>query len=212
MPQGTRQTLLLTLAALLAGCPGSLPERDLSSTTGDMALGFLGGPCFGDNTCISGLDCSNGGCVNSSSSQEGGTTTPDGPQVETSTPTPDITPPTTDKTPPTPDQKITANGVFGSSCSAGATCSSGFTCIIIGSASSKGYCTKTCTATSKPCTGGPSGTQPYCILKGGDGKYYCVFLCKWGTGSAAVTAPCPKDLTCGTSENPPKSGQYICLP
>lgn len=210
---GIRRTLLMTVAALLAGCPGSLPGGDLGGTAGDMALGSLGGPCFSDSTCYSGLDCSNGVCIKSSSSQELGTTdadSGDGPHVETSIP--DTTPPTPDLTPPTPDQKITASGTFGSSCAAGSICSASFSCVFLGAGATKGYCTKTCASMQKPCTGGPSGTQPYCILKDQNNKYYCVFLCKWGTGSAAVTAPCPKDLTCSTSENPPKSGQYVCMP
>lgn len=207
---------LLALAVLLAGCPGSLPVMgdNGGSSTGDMAIGSLGGPCFSDNTCYAGYTCSNGVCIQSSS-QEGGNPqadSGDGPHTETSTPQPDLTPPTPDL-PPTPDQKITANGTFGSICSATAYCSASYSCVVIGAGASKGFCTKTCPTMTQQCTGGPSGTQPYCILKNSStSKYYCVFLCKWGTGSSTSTAACPKDLTCDTSQNPPGSGQYVCIP
>ncbi len=211
MPLHIRWTLLFALVALLAACPGELPGGDYGGTSGgDMAIGSLGGPCFSDNTCYSGLVCSSGVCIKSSGTQEQGTY-PDGPRPETTTPQPDTTPPTPDL-PPTPDQKITATGTFGSSCSAKKTCSGSFLCVILGSASTKGYCTKTCATMSKACSGGSSGTKPYCILKDQKGKYYCVFLCKWGKGSSAVKAPCPKDLTCASTENPPGSGQYVCMP
>lgn len=213
MHQGIRPTLLLALAALLAGCPGSLPGGDLGAAAADISPGSLGGPCFSDNTCYSGLACSSGVCIQSSSSEWGTSSADgDGPRAETSTPTPDQAPPTPDQTPPKPDQKIVTKGGFGSGCTAAAGCSASLVCVLFGTGATKGYCTKTCSAMRKPCSGGASGEAPYCLFKDSSGKYYCVFICKWGTGSSVQTASCPKDLTCSTSQNPPKSGQYICMP
>ena len=156
MHQGIRPTLFLALAALLAGCPGSLPGGDLGAAAADISPGSLGGPCFSDNTCYSGLACSSGVCIQSSSS-ELGTSYPDGPRTETSTPTPDTAPPTPDLTPPKPDQKIVTKGGFGSSCKTATNCSAGMVCVMFGSGATKGYCTKTCTAMLKKCSGGGTG-------------------------------------------------------
>lgn len=204
----TRPAAILALTALLAGCPGDLPSRDFSASGGDMAVGSSGGPCYSGGSCNSGLTCTSGVCVPSSGAewnpQADGTT----PQNEAAPPQPDLPPPTPDLPPPAPDQKITATGTFGDTCTATKICTAKYLCVFLGASSTKGFCTQSCPTQAKACSGGSTGTMPYCILKDSKNNYYCVFLCKWQGGKAS----CPKQLTCSPTANPPGSGQHVCVP
>lgn len=216
MPARSRKTWSMALAALvvavlpcvLAGCPGQLPERgdQGSGGGGDLMPGNAGGPCFADNTCYSGLSCSNGVCVSTGSPDWGGST-PDGLVTDGSTLTPDSYVAVPDMPPWTPDKQVTTSGGFGAKCHSASPCAAGLTCVAIGQSAAAGFCTKTCPASAKTCSGGPAGTQPACILSDKKGNHYCVFICKTGTASY----PCPKTLTCSTSANPPGSGQHVCI-
>lgn len=103
-----------------------------------------------------------------------------------------------------------ATAGFGKKCdpSKSGVCATGLECVALASSTSKmGWCTKTCTgsASPKPCAGGPTGTNPYCLLSDqAKTKYWCAFVCKAGTS----TWPCPTDLKCGT----PTNNQAICEP
>ena len=105
-----------------------------------------------------------------------------------------------------------ATAGFGNSCSKSAPCKTGLTCAVTQSGATKGFCTKACTSKGGPCSGSPTGTESYCILSDGKGKYYCSFLCKYKASGTPKTVNCPTGLTCGTKESPAGSGQYACVP
>jgi hypothetical protein len=107
------------------------------------------------------------------------------------------------------DQGSTTGGSLGAKCNQNNPCSSGLMCAALSQGASFGFCTKKCTGQGQPCTGGPSGTAPYCALSDGKGNLYCVFICKISQSGQSKTWPCPKDLTCG---KPDKNGTAICKP
>lgn len=110
----------------------------------------------------------------------------------------------TDTAPPKP-------GEFGDTCAKKADCKTNMTCAITQKGATKGFCSKTCTTATQPCTGSPTGTKSFCLLSAGS-LNYCVFLCKYKESNVAKTAPCPPQLTCGTTDDPVGSGQYQCIP
>ena len=84
-------------------------------------------------------------------------------------------------------------GDFGGLCDTHTKCASSLLCVLF-SASTTGYCTKTCTNLQGPCSGAPSGTVASCSLQlqtPSGLKYICGFDC----GSAK----CPTGMTCETS-------------
>jgi hypothetical protein len=102
---------------------------------------------------------------------------------------------------------------YGSPCTVGddTTCQDGLLCLQGPSGGTVGFCTKTCPSTSSAsCPGTPPGTAAYCVVTNVDtqGDKGCAFVCKEGPS----TYPCPGALKCETSEDPPGSGQYLCLP
>jgi hypothetical protein len=94
-------------------------------------------------------------------------------------------------------------GLFGALCTS--SCGLTLTCIKPGTGS--GFCTKTCSQPGQPCSGAPAGTGAFCVMQVGS-TYYCGFLCKTSTQSWN----CPTQLKCDTTDNPPGSGNYYCLP
>lgn len=100
---------------------------------------------------------------------------------------------------------------FGKVCNQTTPCDTGYSCILLSSGATAGVCTKTCDNFNPPglCTGAPTGTVAACVLGDTGGTaHYCAFICKSSQGEN----PCPSELTCGTTENPPSSGQYFCEP
>ena len=102
---------------------------------------------------------------------------------------------------------------FGEACTVGddATCAAGLLCLEGPSSGAVGFCTKTCPKTSSAaCPGAPTGTAAYCLVTDANtnGDKGCAFVCRQGT----KTYSCPGDLKCQTTEEPPGSGQYLCLP
>ena len=95
---------------------------------------------------------------------------------------------------------------FGAVCDQSTKCLAGLECVTVGSGAKKGFCTKTCIGSGKPCSGGATGTAPYCVLTDSTkSKYWCAFMCKAST----QTWLCPTALKCGT---PDTNGQAICMP
>ncbi len=87
-------------------------------------------------------------------------------------------------------------------------CSDGLACIdVANSSAGKGLCTKKCPTLGGPCDGAPVGTEAGCILSS-NGTHFCAFLCT----IPDHTFPCPASTTCATADDPPGSGQRICLP
>jgi len=107
---------------------------------------------------------------------------------------------------PPADQGGPGTGHFGDRCDEKLACSVGLLCVSMGGA--HGFCSTSCPKPGEICKGATAGTVAVCLLKASGGKYYCAFLCKTATASW----PCPKDLTCSTTANPPGSKQYICIP
>jgi hypothetical protein len=104
-------------------------------------------------------------------------------------------------------------GAWGEPCTVGndATCATGLFCLQGPSGGSVGFCTKTCPATSSTqCSGTPQGTAAFCVVTDVDnqGDKGCAFACRIG----AQTWPCPGELKCETADDPPDSGQRLCLP
>jgi hypothetical protein len=94
---------------------------------------------------------------------------------------------------------------WGESCSATQVCPTGFVCVAYGG---KSFCTQNCTTAGTKCSGTPAGTYAACLIKMSDGTRACAFVCKSKTG----TFTCPGAMTCSSTEDPPASGQYPCLP
>jgi hypothetical protein len=105
-----------------------------------------------------------------------------------------------------------ARAGYGEPCElADAGCADGLFCLEGPSGGSVGFCTKTCPSTSSAaCPGAPAGTAAYCVVTDVDpqGDKGCAFLCRVGS----QTYTCPGALKCQTTEDPPGSGQYLCLP
>jgi hypothetical protein len=122
---------------------------------------------------------------------------------------------------PQADKKITpttdgpATGGWGDKCDK--TCPGGsFTCVPVMTGTTAGFCTKECPLADegKQCAGAAGGQFAGCIIPAdaAKSKLYCGFICqtKDNTGKV-VTFACPSQLTCG-DENPPGSGQKVCVP
>jgi hypothetical protein len=60
------------------------------------------------------------------------------------------------------------------------------------------------------CPGAPPGTAAFCIVTNAtsSGEGGCGFVC----AAHGMTYACPAGLTCQTDEDPPGSGQRLCLP
>jgi hypothetical protein len=104
-------------------------------------------------------------------------------------------------------------GSFGQPCQVDqpTSCQSGLFCLQGPNGGNNGFCSKTCPPNSgAACPGAPAGTAAYCVVTDVDlqGDKGCAFVCKEGT----ETYTCPGTLTCQTTEDPPGSGQYLCLP
>ena len=135
-----------------------------------------------------------------------GTKPPDNGQP----PPPDqfVPPPDQYKPPPPPDMKPPLGG-FGAKCNTSMPCSTAFQCTTVGATATDGFCTKKCYTSGSTCTGMPTGTMAYCLLSNpAKTEYYCAFLCKL----SIQTWACPATLKCDPVENPPGSGQFVCLP
>jgi len=88
-------------------------------------------------------------------------------------------------------------------------CDDGLLCI--SPAGNDGFCSKNCEVSGRICPSAPEGTTAYCIVgeEGTpNGMKACAFLCAGGGGEFA----CPGTLTCASTEEPPGSGQRLCLP
>jgi hypothetical protein len=104
-------------------------------------------------------------------------------------------------------------GSFGQPCQVDqpTSCQSGLFCLQGPNGGNDGFCSKTCPPNSGgACPGAPAGTAAYCVVTDVDlqGDKGCAFVCKEG----ATTYTCPGTLQCQTTEDPPGSGQYLCLP
>jgi hypothetical protein len=102
---------------------------------------------------------------------------------------------------------------YGEPCAVGddATCVAGLFCLQGPSGGTVGFCTKTCPATSSAvCAGTPPGTAAFCVVTGVDpqGDKGCAFVCR----ELSTTYTCPGALKCQSTDDPPGSGQYLCLP
>ena len=123
-------------------------------------------------------------------------------------PPPDQFVPPPDQFKPPPDTKPQP-GNFGAKCNSKLPCSTAFMCVTVGATATDGFCTKKCYNSGSQCTGMSTGTMAYCLLSNSaKTEYYCAFLCKLAT----QTWSCPPTLKCDPLENPPGSGQYVCLP
>ncbi len=115
--------------------------------------------------------------------------------------------------PPTDSSDAAGRAGFGDPCTVGddATCDEGLLCLQGPSGGKIGFCTKTCPKTSSaPCSGAPEGTFAACVVTDVDqsGDKGCAFAC----AVASKTFSCPGSLKCSTTEDPPGSGQKLCLP
>ena len=105
-----------------------------------------------------------------------------------------------------------ARAAWGASCTVGDdTCAAGLFCLQGPSGGTVGFCTKTCPKTSSSaCSGAAMGTAAFCLVTdvNPQGDKGCAFVCAVGPRSYA----CPGALKCQTAEDPPGSGQRLCLP
>lgn len=100
---------------------------------------------------------------------------------------------------------------FGAPCTPGSgICHPTLFCLA-GPTGERGFCSMTCPATSSGrCEGTPEGTIAYCVVSNVNamGDKGCAFLCEVGD----ETYTCPGTQVCQTNEEPPGSGQRLCLP
>jgi hypothetical protein len=106
-----------------------------------------------------------------------------------------------------------AEAGFGDACNpAASTCKNGLVCAP--ASATTGFCSKTCTNQGGLCQGAASGQQAACVYGVQDQNknvtIYCAFLCSAQGGSP--TFDCPSALQCATQDNPPGSGQKMCMP
>lgn len=90
-------------------------------------------------------------------------------------------------------------------------CDDGLFCLAGPNGGTLGFCSKTCPPTSSgACDGPPAGTAAYCVVTDANSKgdKGCAFVCTAGSS----TFPCPGALKCSSAEDPPGSGQKLCLP
>lgn len=102
---------------------------------------------------------------------------------------------------------------FGGPCrvSPDAGCEAGLLCLEGPGGGGRGFCTKTCPASSSgACAGTPVGAAAYCVVTNVNtaGDKGCAFFCALGS----ATYVCPGTLICQPQEDPPGSGQKLCLP
>src|SRR5262249_43072014 len=98
---------------------------------------------------------------------------------------------------------------FGQPCGDGDVCGAGLLCLPGPAGGS--FCSKTCPPTSSGAgPAAPAGTVPYSLGTYLDtmGNKGCAFLCQ----GAGKTYACPGQLTCETADDPPGSGQRLCVP
>lgn len=98
---------------------------------------------------------------------------------------------------------------FGEPCAMEDRCADGLLCLA--GPNGGNFCTKTCPAgSSGACPDTPAGTKAYCVVTDAtpQGDKGCAFLCAGG----GRTYPCPGQLRCEDAEDPPGSGQRLCLP
>jgi hypothetical protein len=84
-------------------------------------------------------------------------------------------------------------------------------CLVGPSGGKTGFCTKTCPkGSSAICPGAPEGSTAYCVVTDVNAARDkgCAFLCEVG----GQTYACPHQLKCATTQEPPGSGQRLCLP
>ena len=176
-----------------------------------------GSGCGGGQTCNNNGKCeageNTGNCPKDCPKKTDGGVQPEGgnPKQDTGTPPPpdQFVPPPPDQFVPPPDQYKPPAGNFGTKCNTSAPCTAAFQCTTVGATATDGFCTKKCYTSGSQCTGMLGGTMAYCLLSNSaKTEYYCAFLCKLGTQSW----PCPSGLKCDPAENPPGSGQFVCLP
>lgn len=99
---------------------------------------------------------------------------------------------------------------FGLPCDPDGNCAAGLFCLAGPNGGS--FCSKTCPANSSgPCPGAPPGTAAYCVVTGVDPQNDkgCAFACKEPNGGMFQ---CPGQLQCETTDDPPGSGQRLCIP
>ncbi len=222
------------LAISLAGCALDLGDSPFKCNKGGKPLCPSGYECrfsewcVKEGTCPDSLTkcgglCGNGKCdtgEQTSCPQDCKTNNEAGPPPdlgvnEGGNPPPDMPPlpldmpPLPPDMPPLPPDMPPVSGAFGDKCIPSAPkCNTGLKCISIGSATTAGFCSKTCPTIGSICTGQPTGTSAYCLLTVTGGPNYCAFLCKLST----QTWSCPSTLTCSSTPNPPTSSQYPCMP
>lgn len=88
-------------------------------------------------------------------------------------------------------------------------CNDGLLCLA--PAGNVGFCSQNCSTLGRPCAGAPPGTYAYCAVGPAgtpNGKPGCAFLCTGG----GHTFTCPGETTCATDDDPPGSGQRLCMP
>lgn len=98
---------------------------------------------------------------------------------------------------------------FGDPCRPDDSCAEGLVCLPGPAGGS--FCTRTCPAgQSKRCPETPEGTAAYCLVTDVNpaGDKACAFLCAVGGKSYE----CPGELLCAAEDDPPGSGQRLCLP
>lgn len=97
---------------------------------------------------------------------------------------------------------------FGEPCDPDHSCDEGLFCLP--GPSGGAFCSKTCQRGRKACDGAPLGTAAYCLVTDVDGAHNkgCAFVCAVG----GVSYDCPGQLACAADEDPPGSGQRLCLP
>jgi hypothetical protein len=153
------------------------------------------------------------GCSSNTSPQEAGDGgTSDGqPAVDVATGmdgAPDAPPPLSDAA-----RDGAGQNAWGDPCTVGndTTCGTGLFCLQGPNGGSVGFCTETCPSTSSgPCSGTPAGMAAFCVVTDVDtqGDKGCAFACRIGS----QTWTCPGALTCETMDDPPDSGQRLCVP
>lgn len=112
--------------------------------------------------------------------------------------------------PPDLAPEVDASSTFGQPCnpSFDPACSDDSFCLW--APTNKYFCSQACAKQGASCPGGPPGTAAFCIVTDAtpDGQGGCGFVC----AAHGKSYPCPAGLTCQTSDDPPGSGQRLCLP
>jgi hypothetical protein len=204
-------TLVLGLAAawMLAGCDGGDGECELvkqpngSYTTVCTPTGSSSTTDDGDRTKPGG-DQSTSPVEDPATSPDAGLSIPDAGSVQ---PYPDagsVLP---------ADQGVTpTGGAFGDRCDQSSPCQSGICAMLSETA---GFCSQQCASLGQACSGGPSGSMPYCALQDpNSGGYACVFICRIVYQGQTQESACPTQLTCDPNGQTQEDGTtvHICIP